>query len=86
MHLLVVHRAELHARRSRVVGMVVAVVVVLESHAKCIPPFVRIVAMRLRYLFSHVVTSLCIAAIAISHRGLAGVVTVDRAGNYHERG
>jgi hypothetical protein len=86
MRLLVVRRAALHARRSRVEGMVVvvAVVVVLESHARCIPPFVRIVAMRPRYLFSHVVTSLYIAAIAISRRSLAEVVTVDRAGNHHE--
>ena len=83
MRLLVVRRAALHARRSRVVGMV-AVVVVLVSHARCIPPFVRTVAMKPRYLFSHVVTSLCIAAIAISRRGLAEVVTVDRAGNHHE--
>jgi hypothetical protein len=84
MRLLVVRRAELHVRRNRVVGMVAAVVVVLESHARCIPPFVRIVATRPWYLFSHVVTNLCIAAIAISRRGLAEVVTVDRAGNYHE--
>jgi len=34
--------------------------------------------------FSHVVTSLCIAAIVISRRGLAEVVTVDRAGNHYE--
>ncbi len=84
MRLLVVRHAELHARRNRVVGMVAAVVVVLESHARCIPPFVRTVAMRRWYLFNHVVTSLCIAAIAISRRGLAEVVTVDRDGNPHE--
>ena len=84
MRLLVVRRAELHARRSRVGGMVVAVVVVLESHARCIPPFVRTVVTRPRCLFSHVVTSLCIAAIAISRRGLADLVIVDRAGNHHE--
>lgn len=84
MRLLVVRRAELHARRSRVGDMVVAGVVVLESHARCIPPFVRTVVTRPRYLFSHVVTSLCIAAIAISRRGLAEVVIVDRAGNHYE--
>ena len=83
MRLLVVRRAELHAKHSRVVGMV-AVAVVLESHARCIPPFVLTVAMRLRYLFSHVATSRSIAAIAINRRGLAEVVTVDRAGNRHE--
>jgi len=56
--------------------MVVAVVVVLESHARCIPPFVRTVAMRLRYLFSHVVTSLCIAAIAIRRSDPLAVLAV----------
>jgi hypothetical protein len=84
MRLLVARLAGPHARRNRVAGMVAAVVVVLESHARCIPPFVRTVAMRPWYLFSHVVTNLCIAAIAISRRGLAEVVTVDRAGNTHE--
>lgn len=84
MRLLVVRRAELRVRRSRVGDMVVVVAVVLESHARCIPPFVRTVVTRPRYLFSHVVTSLCIAAIAISRRGLAEVVIVDRAGNHYE--
>jgi hypothetical protein len=64
--------------------MVVAVVVVLENHARPIPPFVRTVGMRPRYLFNHGVTNLFIAAIAINRRGLAEVVTVDRAGNPYE--
>ncbi len=84
MRRLVVRRAELHVRRSRVAGMVVAVVVVLESRARSIPPFVRTVVMRPRYLFNHAVTNLYIAAIAINRRGLAEVVTVDRAGNSYE--
>ena len=84
MHLPVVRRAELHARGSLAVGMVVAVVVALESHARCILPFARTVVMRLWYLSNRVVISLCIAAIAISHRGLAVVVNEDRAGNCHE--
>lgn len=62
----------------------VAVVVVLENHARFIPPFVPAVVMRPWYLFNHVVTSLCIAVIAINRRGLAEVVTVDRAGNPYE--
>ncbi len=78
------HRAVLPARDNPVVAMVVAEVVALENRARCTPLFVRTVAMRLRYLSSHVVTSLCTAAIATSHRGQAAVVTVDRAGNRHE--
>jgi hypothetical protein len=84
MRLLVVHRAGLHARRSQVEDIAVAVVVVRESHARCIPLFVRTVVMKPSFLSSHVVTSLCIVVIAISRRSLGVVVTVDRAGNCHE--
>ena len=84
MHLLVVRLAGLHARRSQVEGIAVAEVVVLESHARCIPPFVRTVVMKPSFLSSHVVTSLCIVVIAISRRNLGVVVTEDRAGNCHE--
>ncbi len=84
MHLLVVRHAELRARDSLVVGIVVVEVVALVSHARCIPLFARTAVMRHWYLSNRVVISLCIAAIAISHRGLAVVVTEDRAGNRHE--
>ena len=84
MRLPVVRLAALHAKVSPVVGMVVAVVAVLENHARCIPLFVRTATMRLWYLSSRVVTSPYIAAIAISRRGLDVVVTVDRAGNRDE--
>jgi len=84
MHLPVVRRAGPHARDSLVVGIAVVAVVALESHDRCIPPFARTAVMRLWYLSNRVVISLCIAAIAISHRGPAVVVTEDRAGNCHE--
>ena len=84
MHLPVVRRAGLHAKLSQVEGTTVAVVVALESHARCILPFVRTVEMKPWYLSSHEVTSLCIVVIAISRRGLGVVVTEDRAGNCHE--
>lgn len=84
MHLPVVRRAELRARDSPVAGIVVVAVVALVSHARCIPLFARTAVMRHWYHSNRVVISLCIAAIAISHRGLAVVVTEDRAGNRHE--
>ena len=79
-HLRAVHHAGRHAKAN----LVVAVVVVLESHARCIPLFVRTAAMRPRYLSGRVVINRCIAAIVTSYSVLTVVVTVDRAGNRHD--
>ena len=84
MHLLVVQRAGQHARHSQVEGIAAVEVVVLESRARCIQPFVQTVVMKPRYRSSHVATSQCIVVIAISRRDLGVVVTEDRAGNCHE--
>jgi hypothetical protein len=84
MHLLVVRRAGRRARHSQVEGITAAGVVVLESRARCIQPFVQTVVMKPWYHSSHVATSQCIVVIAISLRNLGVVMTEDRAGNCHE--
>ena len=84
MHLLVVLRAGLRARHSQVEGIAAVGVVALESHARCIQPFVQTVVMKPWYRLSHEATSQCIVVIAISLRNLGVVMTEDRAGNCHE--
>jgi len=72
--------------RAKAVGIVEAEAVALAKLARCILQFVRTVAMRPRYPSSHVVTSLCIAAIVTSLRELAAIVTEGHAGKFYERG
>jgi len=70
-----------------VTGIVVTVAVTavaLGKHARCTPLHVLAVAMRHRYLSSHEVIGLSIAAIVTRRRALAAIATVDRAGNSYE--
>ena len=54
-------------------------------HVKCIASPVRAVGRRRRYLFSRVVTDLCIAVNVINRNVLVTRMTEDRVGNVHDR-
>ncbi len=67
-----------------VLGVVVVVVMATAKHARCIAPPVQAVATRPRFLSSHKMTGLCIAAIVIRHKIPLIEVLAGRVGNFDE--
>ena len=89
MHRAAVQSAVMHAS-SPAMGIGIplaegAVGITNVRHAKYIAPPVPVVARRHRYLFSHEMADLCIAAIVTNRNVLVARTTDDRAGNLYDR-